>query len=158
MGACKGLLRTDFEVANNWLSWSLEKYFTNDNVKRECKNVIQVIELLLTAPFTNAKLEPVFSRMNWIKTESRNWLGQERLDTKIRVGEEGVNITELNPIPYIKKWYANKVWRINGAQPQNYPSKRRSVDSSTSSGHTVMDVASVKLSDLESSNEEFEEF
>ena len=132
--------------------------FTNDNVKRECKNVLHVIELLLITPFTNANLERVFSRMNRIKTESRNRLGQERLDTQIRVVEEGVNIVEFNPDPYIEKWYANKVRRINRAKPRNYPSKRRSVDFSTSSGHTVMDIASITLSDLESSDEEFEEF
>ena len=81
--------------------------FTNDNVKRECKNVLHVIELLLITPFTSAKLERVFSRMKRIKTESRNQLGQERLDTEIRVGEEGVNILEFNPDPYIEKWYRN---------------------------------------------------
>ena len=81
--------------------------FTNDNVKRECKNVLHVIELLLMTPFTSAKLERVFSRMKRIKTESRNQLGQERLDTQIRVGEEGVNILEFNPDPYIEKWYRN---------------------------------------------------
>ena len=117
--------------------------FTNDNVKRECKNVLYVIELLLITPFTNAKLERVFSRINQIKTESRNRLGQERLDTQIHVREEGVNIIEFNPDPHIEKWYANKVRRINGAKPRNYPSKRRSVDFSTSVGHTLMDIASV---------------
>ena len=34
----------------------------------------------------------------------------------------------------------------------------RSVDSSTASGHTVMDIMSVTLSDLESRNEKFGEF
>ena len=97
--------------------------FTNDNVKRECKNVLHVIELLPITPFTNAKLERVFSRMNRIKTESRNRLGQERLDTQICVREEGVNIIEFNPDPHIKKWYANKVRCTNGAKPRNYPSK-----------------------------------
>ena len=132
--------------------------FTNGNVKRECKNVLHVIELSLITPFTNAKLERVFSCINRIKTESRNRLRQERLDTHVRVGEEGVNIIEFNPDPYIEKWYANKVQRINGAKPRNYPSKRRSVDFSTSSVHTVMDIALVKLSNLESSDGEFEEF
>ena len=69
-----------------------------------------------------------------------------------------MNIIEFHPDPYIEKWYANKVQRINGAKPRNYPSKRRSVDFSTSSGHTVMDIALVKLSNLESSDGEFEEF
>ena len=93
--------------------------------------------------------------MNRIKTESHNRLGQERLDTQIRIGEERLNIIEFTQIhsdPYIEKWYANEVRRINGAKPINY----RSVDFSTSSGHIVMDIASVTLSDLESSNKEFE--
>ena len=69
-----------------------------------------------------------------------------------------MNIIDFNPDPYIEKWYANKVRRISGAKPRYYPSKRRSVDFSISSGHTVMDIASITLSDLESSDEEFEEF
>ena len=63
--------------------------FTNGNVKRECKNILHVVELLLIKPFTNKKLERVLSPMNQIKTESHNQLGQERLDTQICVGEEG---------------------------------------------------------------------
>ena len=79
------------------------------NVKRECKNVLHATELLLITPYNNAKLENVFSHMNQIKTQSRNRPGHERLDTQIRVGEEGVNIIEFNPDPYNEKWYANKV-------------------------------------------------
>ena len=63
--------------------------FTIDNVKRECKNILHVIELLLITPFTNAKLEHVFSCMNGIETKLHNPLGQERLDTQICIGEEG---------------------------------------------------------------------
>ena len=131
-------MQTKIDYLEVWKS-----IFTNDNIKRECKNVLHVIELLLTTPFTNAKLEHVFSCMNQIKTESCNRLEQERLDTQIHIGEEGMNIIEFNPDPHIKKWYANKVRRINGAKPRNYPSKHRSVDFSTSSGHTVLDIASV---------------
>ena len=70
-----------------------------------------------------------------------NRFGQERLDTQICVGEEGVNIIEFNPDPCVEKWYANKVQCINGAKPRNYPSKHRSFDSSTSrSAHTVMNI------------------
>ena len=91
-------LQTKIDYLEVWKS-----IFTNDNVKRECKNVLHVIELLLITPFTNAKLERVFSRMNRIKTESRNRLEQERLDTQIRVREEEVNIIEFNSDPYIEK-------------------------------------------------------
>ena len=71
----------------------------------------------------------------------------------MRVVEERVSIVEFNPDPYIQKWYEDKVRQINGAKPRNYPSKRQSVASS--SGHVVMDIASVTLSDLESSEHEF---
>ena len=56
--------------------------FKNEGVVRECRSVLHVIEILLITPFTNAKPERVFSRMNRIKTDSRNRFGQERLDTR----------------------------------------------------------------------------
>ena len=130
--------------------------FTNKDVSDDCKNVLQIIELLLITPFTNAKLERVFSRMNRIKTDSRNRLGQDRLDTQIRVGEEGVSIQDFDPDPYIKRWYESKVRRLNGAKPRKYPSKRCSV--ATVTGNKVMDIAAYTLSDLESSDDEFEGF
>ena len=42
--------------------------FKNEGVVRECKNALHVVEILLITPFTNAKLEHVFSRMNRSKT------------------------------------------------------------------------------------------
>ena len=85
----------------------------NEGVVRECKNELHAVEVLLITPFTNAKLERVFSRMNQRKTDFRNCLWQERLDTQMRVGKEGVRIVELNPNPYIQKWCEDKVCRIN---------------------------------------------
>ena len=87
-----------------------------------------------------------------------NQLGQKRLDTQICIGEEGVNNIDFNPDQYIKKWYTNKVPRINGAKHNNYPSKCQSADSSTSSGYTVTNTTSVTVSALESGDKEFEEF
>ena len=48
------------------------KIFTNMDVKASCSNVLHIIELLLIIPFTNAKLERIFSRMNRVKTDSQN--------------------------------------------------------------------------------------
>lgn len=132
--------------------WS--KLLTNKDVLDSCANVVHLIELLLITPFTNAKLERVFSRMNRIKTDSRNRLAQERLEIQLRVGEEGVDINTFNPDPYIEKWYTEKVRRFRGAKPRNYPSKRRSVSSGQNSNNEVMDIASYTLSDLESDEEE----
>ena len=89
--------------------------------------------------------------MNRVKTDSRNRLSQKRLDTSIRVSEEGVEISKFNPDPYIQKWYRDKVRCIKGAKPKKYPQKRKSVASSSFSD--VMMIASYTLSDLESEEE-----
>lgn len=128
--------------------------FTNEDIRKDCRNVLHIIELLLITPFTNAKLERVFSRMNRVKTDSRNRLSQKRLDTSIRVSEEGVEISKFNPDPYIQKWYGDKVRCIKGAKSKKYPQKRKSVASSSFSD--VMMIASYTLSDLES-EEEYED-
>ena len=130
--------------------------FLNEGLQEECKNVLNIIEILLITPFTNAKIERVFSRMNRLKTDSRNRLGQARLETQMRVGEEGVSISKFEPDLYIDSWFQEKVRRMNGAKPRNYPSKRRSVKSK--SGYSVIDIAQVTLSDLEDSDDEFEQF
>ena len=94
--------------------------------------------------------------MNRIKTESRNRLGQEKMETQMRVGE-GVGIVEFNPDPSINIWFQEKIRRLGRAKPQKY-SKRRNVASASASEYTVIDIASVKLSDLKSSDDEFNEF
>ena len=133
-----------------------KEVFLNEGIQDECKNVLHIIEILLITPFTNAKIERVFSRMNRLKTDSRNRLGQARLETQMRVGEEGVSIEKFEPDPYINSWFQEKVRRINGAKPRDYPSKRRSVKSK--SGYSVIDIAQITLSDLEDSDDEFESF
>ena len=95
--------------------WS--KLLTDRNVSNSCKSVLHIIELLLITPFTNAKLERVFSRMNRIKTDSRNRLGQERLEIQLRVGEEGVPVQEFEPDRFIQIWYEEKVRRMKGEKP-----------------------------------------
>ena len=52
-----------------------KKVFENSDLKKECQNVLYAIEILLIIPFTNAKVERLFSRMNWVKTIERNRLG-----------------------------------------------------------------------------------
>ena len=49
-----------------------QKLLVNESVKSQCPNVLHVIELLLITPFTNAKLERMFSRMNRVKTDFCN--------------------------------------------------------------------------------------
>jgi hypothetical protein len=51
-----------------------KRILTNDSIKAECKNILHLIEILLVIPFTNAKVERMFSRMNRVKSDWRNCL------------------------------------------------------------------------------------
>ena len=72
------------------------KLLTNKDVQASCSNVLHIIELLLITSFTNAKLERMFNRLNRVKTDYRNRLGQERLKHLLRIGEEGPEIEEFD--------------------------------------------------------------
>ena len=88
----------------------MKQIFTNKGIAAEYKNIftfsiLHIVEILLTTPFTNVKLEQVFSRMSKIKPLSKNCLGQERLETQMHVREEGIGIVRLDPEPHIKQWF-----------------------------------------------------
>ena len=68
------------------------KLFKNKDIMSNCSNVLQIIELLLIMPFSNTKLERIFSWMNQVKTDFHDWLGQKRLETLLLIGEEGPEI------------------------------------------------------------------
>ena len=51
----------------------------------------------LLYPFTNAKLERVFSGMNRVKTDRRSSLSRDRLDVLLRISEDGPSLEEFNP-------------------------------------------------------------
>ena len=54
--------------------------FTNATIVKECRNVLDIFKLFLICPFTNAKLERMFSHMNCIKNDWRSILSRDRLD------------------------------------------------------------------------------
>ena len=99
------------------------KLLTNKSVKEDCSDVLHVIELFLITPVTNAKVERMFSRMNRVKTDWRSSLKRERLDHLLRIGEEGVLLTEFNPESAIDVWNRETVRRIAAAKPHRYPKK-----------------------------------
>ena len=51
----------------------------------------------LICPFTNAKLELAFSRMNPVKTDRRSSLSRDRLDVLLRISEGSPSLEEFNP-------------------------------------------------------------
>ena len=131
-----------------------QKIFRNESIKQECKNVLHVFEIMLIVPFTNAKVERLFSRMNRVKTDIRNRLSRRRLDVCLHVGEEGPDVAGFDPDPVIDKWFADKTRRLT-AGPHNYGKRSKHNDGSTSS---FIDLDKLTMSDLEESADEFESF
>ena len=88
-----------------------KRLFLNEILKTDCADMLQIIEILLITPFTNAKLEQMFSRMNRVETDFCNSLCIECLDNCLRICEEGCAINEFNPDKY-----PNKCQRIEGSR------------------------------------------
>ena len=102
-------------------------------------------------PFTNAKVERIFSKMNQVKTDSQKRLSRARLDVFLRVGEEGPSVESFNADPVIDLWFNDSVRRLN-AEPHNYKRKKNN------EGAGVVDLDSLTMSDLENREEEFDFF
>ena len=140
-------------ISNNKKTYYLNIWkivFSNQGIVKECRTVFDIFELFLICPFTNAKLERMFSCMNRVKNDWRSSLSRDRLDVLLCVSEDGPSLEEFNPDASIDCWYTDKVCRLN-AGPHNYPSKRKK----SSDGKEVIDLAAFTLSDLE--NDESDE-
>ena len=140
-------------ISNNKKTYYLHIWkivFSNEAILKECRNVLDIFELFLIYPFTNAKLERMFSRMNRIKNDWRSSLSRDQLDVLLHISEDGPSLEEFNPDASIDCWYTDKVRHLN-AVTHNYPSKRKKL----SDGKEVIDLAELTLSDLE--NDESDE-
>ena len=73
-----------------------KQVFTNSELKSECKNELHLFEILFVMPFTNAKLERMFSRALRVKSDWRNRLTRDHLDSLLRINEEGENLRMFN--------------------------------------------------------------
>ena len=91
--------------------------------------------------------------MNRVKTDWRNNLKRDRLDSCLRISEEGKSLEEFNPDEAIDAWYEKKVRRISAARPHRYPKKRKST---ASASDRAVDIASYTLSDLEDTDSDSE--
>ena len=90
----------------------------------------------------------MFSRLNRVKTDYRNRLGQERLRHLLRIGKEGPEIEDFVVDVFMGFWYDGKVWAIKAAKPHKYPKKRKSNQISSE----IVDIAT-DTSDLEEEEE-----
>ena len=115
----------------------------------ECQNIMHIFEILMIVPFMNVIVERLFSRMNRVKTDFRDRLSRSRLDTCLRVGEEGPSMKDFEPDRVIDHWWTEKERRLK-SHPHNYPAKKR--PRLNFAEHD--DLSTLKMSDLESSDDE----
>ena len=99
-------------------------------------------------------MERLFSRMNRIKTDLRNWLSHSHLYICLRIREDGVAADAFNPDPVIQLWLPDWVHCLKSGP---YKLSKR-VKTGTSSEGNYIDLDEFTMSDLENSDYEFEGF
>ena len=96
------------------------------------KDVLLIIELLFTIPVSNAKLERMFSKMKHVKTLLRASLSEKKLESILRINEEGPDFLEYDPMSAIELWASEKNRRPNQEKRKSYKpreSKKRKFSS-----------------------------
>ena len=96
------------------------------------KDVLLIIELLFTIPFSNAKLERMFSKMKHVKRLLRASLSEKKLESILRINEEGPDFLKYDPMSAIELWASEKNRRPNQEKRKSYKpgeSKKRKFSS-----------------------------
>ena len=132
------------------LSWNLKTYMYKS--RSESWKVLHVFEILLITTFTNTKVERMFSRIARIKTDWRNCLGRDRLDSLLRIFEESQSLGKFDPTPAIERWFNDKVLRLSSSS-HKYPEKYRRLEE-----RTMVDIATLTMTDLEDEEDNFVNF
>ena len=107
------------KIQNNTDEYYLKvwkRIYTSEAIKRECNNILHIFEILLSMPFTNAKLE----RMGRVKTDFRNRLKRKHLDARLRISEEGSSVEYFNPDEAIDAWFVEKDCRLTTKPSTSY--------------------------------------
>ena len=94
-------------------------------------------------PFSNAKLERMFSRMSRVKTDWRSRLSHTNLDTLFHIKEEGHDAANFNAKESIDNWFGDRVTRLTSLS-HRYPKKRKRLDDTS-----VVNITMLASSDLE---------
>ena len=112
----------------------------NSPFSSEWSNALGLMELLLSLPASNGKVERSFSQMNVIKTSKRSLLSNDTLDDLLLLTVDGVPLADFNPDAAIDIWWNDKQRRPN--QKKRNPYKQIPSSSATStSASTVHDTA-----------------
>ena len=127
----------DYQQEIFGLSWDLKTYIYKSRSERW--NVLHVFEMLLITTFTNTKVQRMFPRMARIKTDWRNCLVHDQLDSLLRISEESQSLGKFDPTPAIECWFNDKVLRLISSS-QKYPEKRRTLEE-----RTMVDIATLTM-------------
>ena len=121
------------------------KVFRCINVTEDCSNILHLIELILTVPFMNIKVERLCSRMNRVKTDLRNRLNCSYLDLYLRIEEKGVAVDAFHIDPVTKLWFSGQAHHL-----KSVPNKlSRCVKTGAISDINYIDLDEFTNSDLE---------
>ena len=79
---------------NSVIWWKL----FNAPVSKEWSNILGLAELLFSFPMSNGHLERNFSQLKLIKTNRRTGLGEDRLDSLLRIVTTGPPLSEWDAV------------------------------------------------------------
>ena len=81
-----------------------ETLLTKEPYKSEFKDVLHLVEIMLSIPVSSAECERIISAQNHIKSDERCCLGSSTLDHLVRTTQEGPKIENFDPSEAIAKW------------------------------------------------------
>ena len=157
-GKIKEEMKSLLQYAVHFISLSTLDYravwwrIFNASSSSEWTNALILVELLLSLPATNGKLERVFSQLNVIKTNKRTSLSNESLDDLLLLTTDSVPLREFCPDEAIDLWWRDKVRRPNQSKRKPYKERIRNLpthESTVSSSESETEPGSKEDSDAQ---------
>ena len=109
----------------------------NSSRSQDWKCVLLLVELLFCLPISNAKVERFFSFMNRVKTDVRSSLGENRINSLLRIALEGPSMKEFDANKAIEKW---SLGTENPRRPNQKPCKGYKPRAKKTGATTLMDI------------------
>ena len=104
-------------------------------------NILGLIELLFCLPMSNGHMERVFSQLKVIKTNRRTCLGEDRLDSLLRIATTGPPLSDWDASPTVQLWWSDK--RRRDIEDTRAPPRKKlhadSTNSDTESASLILD-------------------
>lgn len=95
--------------------------------KDEFSELFLLVELCFCAPFSNATLERFFNHMSLVKTDWRNRLDEQALESCLRLQVDGPDLATFSQTyadKAVTKWYNDKPRRLNQRKLKKYRQRK----------------------------------